>query len=51
MNHKYFIMIERNKIDFSLRKYSVNEISKIIGVYFSIIYYKIKRCHFVQIFY
>lgn len=48
MSHKYLTINERNKIEVLLKEnYSVNKISKIIGVHRSTIYREIKRCHSV----
>ena len=46
MSHKYLTINERNKIEVLLKEnYSINKISKIIGVHRSTIYREIKRCH------
>ena len=44
MSHKYLTINKRNKIEVLLKEnYSVNKISKIIGVHHSTIYREIKR--------
>ena len=44
MNHRYPTINKRNKIEILLKEnYYIN---KIIGVYYSIIYYEIKRYNF-----
>lgn len=47
MSHKHFTINERNKIEILLKEnYSVNKITKIIGVHRSTLYLEIKRCNF-----